>query len=260
MATTLSTLSVQEGAKTKRFIKGRGRGTGNGKTAGKGTKGQGAHNHTKKGGFEGGDRTGKRLWDGKVVTMGGMIEGKKNLITKNNKMMAFVDLEDLEGVTEVIVFPNVYDRCRDVLFEDSVIAVRGKLNFKEGEVPKLLADNIVPLEEAEDVTRAEGRRDGAKRPAQDFVSPEPSAPRQKAHAPTGPMVKIRIPAGIDETEALYTLEGMFRVNLGETPVLVYLQDGKIVRSNTQVKVSESLLGRLTELAGEDNVKVTGVEA
>ena len=212
------------------------------------------------GGFEGGDRTGKRLWDGKVVTMGGMIEGKKNLITKNNKMMAFVDLEDLEGVTEVIVFPNVYDRCRDVLFEDSVIAVRGKLNFKEGEVPKLLADNIVPLEEAEDVTRAEGRRDGAKRPAQDFVSPEPSAPRQKAHAPTGPMVKIRIPAGIDETEALYTLEGMFRVNLGETPVLVYLQDGKIVRSNTQVKVSESLLGRLTELAGEDNVKVTGVEA
>ena len=73
-------------------------------------------------------------------------------------------------------------------------------------------------------------------------------------------MKIRIPAGIDETEALYTLEGMFRVNLGETPVLVYLQDGKIVRSNTQVKVSESLLGRLTELAGEDNVKVTGVEA
>ena len=59
---------------------------------------------------------------------------------------------------------------------------------------------------------------------------------------------------------LRRLEGMFRVNLGETPVLVYLQDGKIVRSNTQVKVSESLLGRLTELAGEDNVKVTGVEA
>ena len=54
MATTLNSLSITEGSKTKRFIKGRGRGTGNGKTAGKGTKGQGAHNHTKKGGFEGG--------------------------------------------------------------------------------------------------------------------------------------------------------------------------------------------------------------
>ena len=54
MATTLANLSVAEGSKTKRFIKGRGRGSGNGKTAGKGMKGQGAHNHTKKGGFEGG--------------------------------------------------------------------------------------------------------------------------------------------------------------------------------------------------------------
>ena len=51
---SLSTLTVTEGSKAKRFIKGRGRGTGNGKTAGKGQKGQGAHNHTKKGGFEGG--------------------------------------------------------------------------------------------------------------------------------------------------------------------------------------------------------------
>lgn len=54
MATTLANLSLAEGAKAKRFIKGRGRGTGNGKTAGKGQKGQGAHNHTKKHGFEGG--------------------------------------------------------------------------------------------------------------------------------------------------------------------------------------------------------------
>lgn len=54
MATSLSTLSNVEGAKTKGFIKGRGRGTGNGKTAGKGQKGQGAHGHTKKNGFEGG--------------------------------------------------------------------------------------------------------------------------------------------------------------------------------------------------------------
>lgn len=54
MPTSLANLSVAEGAKNKRFIKGRGRGTGNGKTAGKGQKGQGAHSHTKKGGFEGG--------------------------------------------------------------------------------------------------------------------------------------------------------------------------------------------------------------
>lgn len=51
---SLSTLKNVDGAITKSFRKGRGVGSGNGKTAGKGTKGQGAHSHTKKNGFEGG--------------------------------------------------------------------------------------------------------------------------------------------------------------------------------------------------------------
>lgn len=51
---SLSSLQNAAGARTGTFRKGRGRGTGNGKTAGKGTKGQGAHSHTKKNGYEGG--------------------------------------------------------------------------------------------------------------------------------------------------------------------------------------------------------------
>lgn len=54
MADTLSNLVVTEGSKTEHFRKGQGLGSGNGKTAGKGQKGQGAHAHTKKHGFEGG--------------------------------------------------------------------------------------------------------------------------------------------------------------------------------------------------------------
>jgi large subunit ribosomal protein L15 len=54
MATSLSDLKVTEGSKFEHFRRGQGVGTGNGKTAGKGTKGQGAHAHTKKHGFEGG--------------------------------------------------------------------------------------------------------------------------------------------------------------------------------------------------------------
>ena len=54
MITSLSDLKVVKGAKTKKWRKGQGLGTGNGKTAGKGQKGQGAHAHTKNTGFEGG--------------------------------------------------------------------------------------------------------------------------------------------------------------------------------------------------------------
>jgi large subunit ribosomal protein L15 len=45
---------VNEGSRKEHFRKGQGLGSGNGKTAGKGQKGQGAHAHTKKHGFEGG--------------------------------------------------------------------------------------------------------------------------------------------------------------------------------------------------------------
>ena len=54
MANSLSDLKVVPGSKFEHFRKGQGLGSGNGKTAGKGQKGQGAHAHTKKNGFEGG--------------------------------------------------------------------------------------------------------------------------------------------------------------------------------------------------------------
>ncbi len=54
MATDLNSLKVVKGSKFEHFRRGQGLGSGNGKTAGKGQKGQGAHAHTKKHGFEGG--------------------------------------------------------------------------------------------------------------------------------------------------------------------------------------------------------------
>lgn len=54
MATSLSDIKVVEGSKFEHWRRGQGLGSGNGKTSGKGQKGQGAHAHTKKNGFEGG--------------------------------------------------------------------------------------------------------------------------------------------------------------------------------------------------------------
>ncbi len=92
---------------------------------------------------------GGQFRDGQDVVICGMVAGKKNLVTKNSKMMAFVDIEDLYGTVETVVFPNVYERCQDVLNEDCVVAMKGKLNFKEGEIPKVLADNVMMLDDPE---------------------------------------------------------------------------------------------------------------
>ncbi len=87
--------------------------------------------------------------------------GRKTLITRNNKMMAFVDMEDLYGTVEVVVFPNVYERYGALTAEDSIISVAGTINFKEGEVPKLLANRITDIRALGELAADEGAEDPA---------------------------------------------------------------------------------------------------
>ncbi|MCT4620851.1 MAG: DNA polymerase III subunit alpha [Marinisporobacter sp.] len=83
--------------------------------------------------------------DGSYIRIGGLIAHRKNKITKNNNMMAFVALEDLFGSVEVIVFPQVFDKYINLLQEDSVVIIEGRISMKEEEEPKIIAQKILPL-------------------------------------------------------------------------------------------------------------------
>ena len=86
-----------------------------------------------------------RLGDGSKVIVGGIIIKKQNKITKNNNMMAFIMLEDLYGTIGGIVFPRVYDDCKDILYEDNIVLVGGTIDASEEEVPKLICNKISEL-------------------------------------------------------------------------------------------------------------------
>jgi len=166
------------------------------------------------------------IQDGMVVTMAGMVSSKKTLITKKNKMMAFVQLEDLYGTTEVIVFPNVYETSLGLLNNDRVIVVRGTVNFKEEEEPKLLADRIFDIN--------------------DF----------NGGGITGP-VKITIPKELDETAALMRIKEIIMDHRGDTPVIIKLAaTGKRIKANTDLWVSpsERFIQRISELVGKENIQ------
>jgi DNA polymerase-3 subunit alpha len=63
--------------------------------------------------------------------------------------MSFITLEDLKGVIEVIVFPEVYKSCSEVLKTDQPLLITGKVSKEEeSETPKILASTIIPLSEA----------------------------------------------------------------------------------------------------------------
>ncbi len=83
--------------------------------------------------------------DGKQVRIVGLITDKKNKVTKNNNMMAFFTLEDLYSTIECIVFPTVFEKYFDQIFEDNIVLVEGKLSISEVEDPKIIVDKISPV-------------------------------------------------------------------------------------------------------------------
>ena len=83
--------------------------------------------------------------DGAYVTVGGMITGKTVKTTRNNKMMAFITLEDLAGAVEVIVFPKDYESKRELFVEDSKIFIQGRVSVGEDPVGKLICERVTPF-------------------------------------------------------------------------------------------------------------------
>jgi DNA polymerase-3 subunit alpha len=74
-----------------------------------------------------------------------MIGSITKKITKNNNMMAFVELEDIYGSLELIVFPTVFERFNGLIAEDAKILVKGKLSMREDEEIKVICEEIQPL-------------------------------------------------------------------------------------------------------------------
>jgi DNA polymerase-3 subunit alpha len=61
-----------------------------------------------------------KVMDGQKVIIGGMITDKTIKYTKNNKVMAFLTVEDLVGTVEVVVFPRDYEKSQQFLNEEGI--------------------------------------------------------------------------------------------------------------------------------------------
>lgn len=88
-----------------------------------------------------------RVKDGEIVVIGGMIIGKTIKYTKNNRVMAFLQIEDLVGTVEVIVFPNIYERNSAMLTEEAKVFVGGHVSVEEEKASKLICDRIFSFDE-----------------------------------------------------------------------------------------------------------------
>jgi DNA polymerase-3 subunit alpha len=83
--------------------------------------------------------------DSMAVRVAGMAGQVRQIVTKAGKLMAFVQLEDQSGGCEVIVFSKVFDNVRTALADGRVLLVHGRIDHKEEEDVKIIAESVTLL-------------------------------------------------------------------------------------------------------------------
>lgn len=193
------------------------------------------------------DETGQadRLVDQSVKRIGGIVEDATIKYTKTSQTMAILQVEDLVGSVEVLVFPRTYERFRACCGKDERIFVSGRVSLEDNKNAKLLADRMcrfqdVPQdlwlrfpgmdaykEKEADVLRIleqghhQGYGHGNRQPENQGIDPEYAAP----------------PAG---------------------RIVIYLADPRCVkdlRFPGKMYLPQSMIGELEEEFGADNVSL-----
>ena len=168
------------------------------------------------------------LRDQAEITIGGLIDSVKEILTKKGDKMAFLALQDLSGSCEVVVFPEVYKNSLSLIKKDTPVFIKGKVNTRE-DVPKILAEEIVAIGEVQ------------------------------ARFTRSVFIELQT-TGLDPT-LLKDVRGLLSNSRGLTPVYINFRDpaGKTavvyLGDDLKVKTSDELLASLEKLAGENSIKI-----
>ena len=181
-----------------------------------------------------------RYHDRSGVKLVATVTKNKTQVTKNNKMMAFVDIEDRYGACEMIVFPNVLEECRQALYVGSVIEIDGILSCKEDEEPRVLADRVTALP-----------------PADQLQTVAPQARRQQPSVREGEQ-KLYLKVSSLESRPYRKAKNILEIFRGNTKVIFYLSDTRsqvLAPRSLWASLNDTMLEELRYQLGEENVKI-----
>ena len=160
--------------------------------------------------------------DNATVVIGGMIADKRIKYTKNDKVMAFLQVEDLLGTVEVVVFPRDYEKNSMKLTEESKVFIRGRASLEEDKDGKLICERITAFDEI---------------PRRLWIKFKNKEDYQQ-----------------DEKELLSLLAD----SDGNDSVVIYIEALKAMKTlppNRNVCADEALAAKLGERYGKDNIKI-----
>ena len=161
--------------------------------------------------------------DGMSIIGGGIIVAVKKIVKTST--MAIMTIEDTYGTFDCMVFAKTYEKYRDLVEEDKMVTVRGRVSIREGKSPVIVVDTIIPWEQK----KIEGVKEEHK-------------------------VYLRF-----DTKNIDTYNAVKRISAtypGESSVIIKcLSTGQVFAFNTKVEPNNYLLNELTGLLGEENVVV-----
>ena len=163
-----------------------------------------------------------KVADNAHVVVGGMISNKTVKFTRNNKAMAFIELEDLTGTVEVIIFPKDYEKYQHFLTMDEKIFVVGRATVEDEQNGKIICERIIPFSET--------RRD----------------------------LWLQFATMEDYQQKENELLTLLRESDGMDEVVIYVANPKSVKRlgpSRTVMVNQELMSTLYAFLGENNVKV-----
>lgn len=208
--------------------------------------------------------------DRSTVIVGGMITDKNIKYTRNDKVMAFLTIEDLVGSVEVVVFPKDYEKYSALLLEDAKVFVKGRASLEEDKDGKLLCEQIVSFEEASQGGNPFRRKynggynsgsynNGGNRSSGYYNN------QAAANSRAGSNSMVKMPQGVwiqfpdmeSYRASQKTLLETIADSDGSDNVVIYIKNPrtlKILPQNLCVKADEALAERLFSKFGKENVK------
>ena len=163
-----------------------------------------------------------KVTDGQKVIIGGMITDKTIKYTKNNKVMAFLTVEDLVGTVEVVVFPRDYEKSQQFLNEEGRVFIQGRVSAEDDRASKLILEKIRPFD---------------------------NMPRE---------IWIQFDNKESYTQQSQELLADLRRSPGDSAVVIYLKDVKAIKKlpvGYHAQIQDSWLNYMYEKYGKTNVKV-----
>ncbi len=177
--------------------------------------------------FEGEATNETNLQDGQPFVCGGIITAVSKKRSKSGRDMCYLKLEDLKGTIEITFFSNAFSKYRNVLEEDNLVTIKGRINIRDGMPPSAVGEVVMLWKDEEE--RAEK---------------------------TKPKERLCLRFDTKNPDIYSKVKNSIASYPGETQVVIKCtSSGKVFVYQQQAKVNNYLVNELSGIIGNENIVV-----